>query len=111
MRLLEMKKIVTFALTLPATCLLLSITNTVQAATTGKDLFTQHCSACHSDGGNIINPQKSLHKTDREENKVNTVEVIIGKMRNPGPGMSKFDTNFLPDADAKVIAEYILKTF
>ncbi len=106
-----MKKIVTLALTLSATCLWLSTTDTAQAAASGKELFTQHCSACHPNGGNIIEPHDTLLKSAREANKVNSVEAIIGKMRNPGPGMSKFDANFLPDADAKAIAEYILKTF
>jgi cytochrome c6 len=106
-----MKKIVTLALALVAACLWLTSTNTVQAAANGEELFKQRCSACHANGGNIINPQKTLSKANREANKVNTVEAIIGKMRTPGPGMSRFDTNFLPDSDAKAIAEYILKTF
>lgn len=106
-----MKKIIPLALALSATCLWLTTTNTVQAATNGEELFKQRCSACHANGGNIINPQKALFKTNREANKVNTAEAIIDKMRNPGPGMSKFDANFLPDSDAKGIAEYILKTF
>ena len=106
-----MKKVIALALALSVTCLWLTSTNTVQAAANGEDLFKQRCSACHANGGNIINPQKSLHKATREANKVNTVEAIIGKMRNPGPAMSKFDANILPDSDAKAIAEYILKTF
>jgi cytochrome c6 len=32
-------------------------------------------------------------------------------MRNPGPGMTKFDKSMLPDKDAKKIAEYEIKTF
>jgi cytochrome c6 len=32
-------------------------------------------------------------------------------MRNPGPGMTKFDEKTLPQKDAKAIAEYIHKTF
>ena len=106
-----MKKIVTLALALSANWLWLAPTNTVQAAANGEELFNQRCSACHANGGNIINPQKTLFKANREANRVTTAEAIIDKMRNPGPGMSKFDTNFLPDTDAKVIAEYILKTF
>lgn len=107
-----MKKVVTLTLALSAACLWIPTANTAQAAATnGEELFAQRCSACHPNGGNIINPQKSLHKANREANKVNTVEAIIDKMRNPGPGMSKFDTNFLPDRDAKTIAEYILNTF
>ena len=105
-----MKKIIILALTLSTACLWLSTTNTAQAAS-GKDLFNQHCSACHPNGGNIIEPHDTLLKSARVANKVNSVEAIVGKMRNPGPGMSKFDANFLPDADAKAIAEYILKTF
>lgn len=105
-----MKRNISFALALSVTCLWLSPTNTVQA-TTGEELFKQHCSVCHPNGGNIINPHETLHKAHREAEKVNTVEAIVNKMRNPGPGMSKFDSNFLPDNDAKAIAEYILKTF
>ncbi len=77
----------------------------------GEELFKQHCSPCHAGGGNIINAAKPLHKEDREAHGVKTVEDIVGKMRNPGPGMSKFDEHYLPDQDARAIAGYILKTF
>ncbi len=77
----------------------------------GEALFKQNCSPCHPEGGNIINPQKTLHKKDREANGVKKASDIIAKMRNPGPGMTKFDEKTLPDKDAKEIAEYILKTF
>ena len=105
-----MKKGIALTLVLSAVCLWMPAANRAEAAT-GEDLFKQHCSVCHPNGGNIINPQKSLHRADREANKANTVEVIVAKMRNPGQGMSKFDSNFLPDSDAKAIAGYILKTF
>lgn len=105
-----MKRNILFALSLSVTCLWMSPTNPAQAAT-GEGLFKQHCSVCHPNGGNIINPHGTLNKTHREAEKVNTVEAIVNKMRNPGPGMSKFDSKFLPDNDAKAIAEYILKTF
>ena len=77
----------------------------------GAGLFKQHCFTCHPDGGNVINPQKTLHKKDREANGVKTIEDIVGKMRNPGPGMTKFDEQTIPDADAREIAEYVLRTF
>lgn len=106
-----MKKFVSLALALSATSLLLSTANTAQAAPNGKELFTLHCSACHPNGGNIIEPEDTLLKAARVAHKVNSVEAIVGRMRNPGPGMSKFDTKVLPDPDAKAIAEYIMKTF
>lgn len=77
----------------------------------GEALFKQHCAACHLDGGNAINPQKTLHQKDREANGVKAASDIVDKMRNPGPGMTKFDEKTIPDKDAKEIAEYVLKAF
>ena len=77
----------------------------------GETLFKQHCAACHPGGTNIINPQKTLQKKVREANNVKTADDIINLMRNPGPGMTKFDKNTVPDKSAKEIAEYVLKTF
>lgn len=81
------------------------------AAKPGETLFKQYCVACHPDGGNIINPQKSLHKKDLEKNKIMTADDIVKVMRNPGPGMSKFDAKTIPDKNARQIAEYILSTY
>ena len=77
----------------------------------GEKLFMANCKVCHPDGGNIVNPKKTLHKADREANGVKTVEDVIKRMRNPGPGMTKFDEKNYPDKDARAIAEYVLKTF
>lgn len=77
----------------------------------GAELFKQHCAACHLDGKNIINPQKTLSKKDMEANKVKSAEDIVKLMRSPGPGMVKFDDKTISEKDAKAIAEYILKTF
>jgi cytochrome c6 len=77
----------------------------------GEELFKENCAVCHPDGGNIINPKKTLHKKDREANNVKSAADIMGKMRNPGEGMTQFDKNTISDKDAGKIAKYILKTF
>lgn len=77
----------------------------------GETLFMQHCSVCHPEGGNIITPEKTLHKEDMDEFGIKTPEDIIKLMRTPGKAMKKFDAQTIPDKDAKKIAEYILKTF
>jgi cytochrome c6 len=77
----------------------------------GAKEFKEHCAICHPDGGNIINPRKTLRKGDREANNVRTEADIIKIMRNPGPGMNAFDQKTISDAKAKDIATYILKTF
>jgi len=94
-----------------AVSLVVAVASTVMAdsAKTGEALFKQHCAVCHPDGGNIVNPKKTLHKKDREANNVKTEADIMHIMRNPGPGMIKFDANTIPDKQAKEIAEYVLK--
>ena len=77
----------------------------------GEALFKKHCEVCHTGGGNIINPKKTLHKKDMEKNNIKTKDDIIRNMRKPGPGMTPFDEKTIPPKDAKEIAEYILKKF
>ena len=77
----------------------------------GEKLFQQHCAACHPDGGNIIKADFTLHKKDRESHGVKTAKDIVDKMRNPGPGMTRFDKKTIPDKQAKEIAEYVMKTY
>ena len=77
----------------------------------GATLFQQYCAACHMNGGNIIKADFTLHRKDLNANGIKTAMDIVGKMRNPGPGMTRFDAKTISDKDAKEIAEYILKTF
>jgi len=77
----------------------------------GGTLFNEHCVVCHPGGGNVINPKKTLHSSDLTANNITKPEDIIAIMRNPGPGMSKFDKEKIPDNFAQKLAEYILKTF
>lgn len=80
-------------------------------ATPGEQAFQKNCTVCHKDGGNIINPAKTLHKKDLEANGITKPSDVIAKMRNPGPGMTKFDPKTIPDKTARAIADYVLKTF
>jgi cytochrome c6 len=77
----------------------------------GKKEFEEHCAVCHKDGGNTVNPAKTLARKDREANGVKTAKEIIGKMRKPGPGMTPFDKKTISDKEAKAIADYIIGTF
>jgi cytochrome c6 len=77
----------------------------------GEAKFKQNCAVCHRDGGNIINPKKTLHRKDRRANNIKTAADIMHLMRNPGPGMTKFSKEAISDAEAKAIAKYVIKTF
>jgi len=86
----------------------------------GEQLFKEHCAACHPNGGNILSPQKTLSRKDREANNIKTADDVVKKMRNPGPfpthpqewaGMKMFDEKTISKDDAQKIADYILQTF
>lgn len=77
----------------------------------GAKEFKEHCAVCHPEGGNIVNPKKTLKKADREANGVRRWKDIVAKMRKPGPGMTTFDKKTISDKEAKAIAEYIMATF
>jgi cytochrome c6 len=80
-------------------------------AQVGKKGFEKHCAVCHPEGGNVINPAKTLKKSSLAANGITSVKDIVGIMRHPGPGMTSFGTNVIPDSEAREIAGYILKTF
>jgi cytochrome c6 len=73
-------------------------------AATGEDVFKAKCASCHPDGGNIMNPKETL-KGMKDSKK------IVAKIRKGGGGMTAFDAKALSDADAKAVADYIIKTF
>ena len=80
-------------------------------ASPGEQAFVKNCAVCHPKGGNIINPAKTLDKKALAANGIREPADILGKMRNPGPGMTRFDEKAIPDGTARAIADYILKTF
>ncbi len=82
-----------------------------KAPLTGQALFKEHCALCHEDGGNIINPQKTLRKADLLAHGIKTKADIVRTMRHPGKGMTTWSAAALPDDKAGLIADYIIKTF
>jgi cytochrome c6 len=107
-----MKKLI-ISLAAALTVLFILHGHAVQAskANPGEQAFQKNCAVCHKDGGNIVNPAKTLIKKDLEKNGVTKPSDIIAKMRNPGPGMTKFDEKTVPDKTARVIADYVWKAF
>jgi len=74
------------------------------AAPKGEAVFKEKCAACHPDGGNIVNPKETLKG-------LKDAKKIVAKIRKGGGGMTAYDAKALSDADAKAVAEYIVKTF
>ncbi len=81
------------------------------AAKSSEAIYKEHCAVCHPDGGNIINPKKTLSSKDLKANGIHTADDLVKVLRKPGPGMNAFDAKTIPDKDAKALAEYIMKKY
>ncbi len=77
----------------------------------GAALFKQYCSPCHPDGGNVSDPERTLHGSALRAHHINRAEDIIRIMRHPISRMIRFDESTISDKDAREIADYVLKTF
>jgi cytochrome c6 len=117
-----MRKIFMIAVLILSVCMLSTSLRAKDAPKdqTGESLFDKHCASCHPNGGNILNPKKSLYKKDLEANNILAAGDIVRKIRNPGPvpthpqewaGMTMFDEKKISNEDALKIADYILNTF
>lgn len=98
-------------LLLTAGTLFVALSATTALAANGEELFKRHCAVCHPDGGNIIKPQHPIGKKHLAERGIKDWQGVVKVIRKPEPGMIAFDAKKLPDAEAKAIAEYVLKTF
>lgn len=77
----------------------------------GAELFALHCASCHPDGGNTINPSRTLRRDVLRANNIVTPGDIVERIRKPGPGMPRFSPAVIPDRDALRIAEHVLASF
>ncbi len=76
----------------------------VFAADAGEAIFKAKCAGCHPKGGNIMKPAATLKG-------ITDPEKIIKQVRKGSGAMRGFDAKAISDADTKVLAAYIIKTF
>jgi cytochrome c6 len=70
----------------------------------GEAIFKAKCASCHPDGGNIMKPKATLKG-------LKNTKKIITQVRKGGGGMPAFDAKAISDADTKLLADYVVKTF
>lgn len=116
------KRILTMAVLLITVCLFVAVSFAKDnpKGKSGAALFSRFCAECHPDGGNLLDPKRTLRRADREANNIKTAEDIMNKMWNRGPfaahpqsrtSMKRFDADTIPYEDALAIANYILEAF
>jgi cytochrome c6 len=74
------------------------------AGNAGETIFKAKCASCHPDGGNVMKPNETIKG-------IKNAKKIITQVRKGGGGMPAFDAKAISDADAKQLADYIIKTF
>ncbi|KAB0672170.1 cytochrome c [Oryzomonas sagensis] len=77
----------------------------------GEELFRQYCAACHPDGGNVSDPERTLRGRALRSHHITRPQDIVRIMRTPISRMIRFDAATLSDEDAGAIAEYVLYAF
>ena len=59
----------------------------------------------------MVKAKYTLHKKALAAHNITKPGDIVKKMRNPGPGMTKFDETTVSDPEATAIAQFVLDTF
>lgn len=106
-----MKKVLLAGIAILFVVLIFWAYTVVSLSKVGERAFLKHCSTCHAEGGNSIDPSKTLSRKDLNANGIKTSADIMDKIRKPGQGMPPFDRVEISDETAEAIAKYILKTF
>lgn len=73
----------------------------------GGQIFSQKCSACHANGYNVINPEKTLEKEVLAKYEMNNIEAIVYQVTNGKNAMPPFKDS-LEEDDIKNVANYVL---
>ncbi len=87
------------------TLLLVSLASLATTAS-ANDVFTKNCVACHANGRNMLNPQKTLSAEHMKANGYNSVEdikTIVSKGKAPMPG---FEGKLSAD-DIDSVSQYV----
>nr|YP_009399020.1 cytochrome c553 [Taenioma perpusillum]ARW68417.1 cytochrome c553 [Taenioma perpusillum] len=73
----------------------------------GGQIFSQNCSACHANGKNLVNPEKTLEKEVLAKFEMNDTEAIIKQVTYGKNAMPAFGER-LELNDIQNVASYVL---
>lgn len=73
----------------------------------GAKVFSANCAACHVGGGNMVNPAKTLKKTDLDQYEMASLEAIMSQVKNGKAAMPSFSGR-LTDEQIENVASYVL---
>jgi cytochrome c6 len=77
-----------------------------EAFASGSELFAANCQACHSGGGNVVDPGRPLKGSAR----LASLETFVAFIRSPGGAMPSFDEGLMSAGQAQDLYLYVTKT-
>lgn len=103
-----LKKLLTAVVTVAAAIALFANQPAYAAdATAGAQVFNANCAACHTGGRNVVNPAKTLKKSDLEQYGMYDANAIITQVTNGKAAMPAFGSK-LDAAQIENVAAYVL---
>jgi cytochrome c6 len=73
----------------------------------GAQVFSTNCTACHMEGGNLVNATKTLKQADLEKYEMASLEAIKTQVLNGKMAMPAFKGR-LTDEQIEDVATYVL---
>ncbi len=95
-------------LTVLSVLLLLPIQATPLSSAPGEELFINHCSGCHINGGNIIRRSKTLKIKDLQKRSLDNTESIA-EIAREGIGIMSGYKEVLNEGEDLIVAKWILQ--
>ncbi|MGK7875960.1 MAG: cytochrome c6 PetJ [Xenococcaceae cyanobacterium] len=77
-------------------------------AAKGAMVFTANCNACHLGGKNVVNPTKTLSKSDLQKYDMNSIEAITKQVTYGKNAMPAFGGRLSPQ-QIEDVATYVLE--
>jgi len=90
-------------LALSIACLLM-----IAGSAGANEVFDQNCAACHKDGGNIMNPNKTLSKESLEQSGMNSVDAVKQRVSEGKAPMPAFKGT-LTDAQIDEVSAFVIE--
>lgn len=83
------------------------------SAATGPEIFETKCAACHANGGNVLNPMKTLDAKVLAANKYDEQAAIVELVRNGKGQMPKYQgaipkISRLSDEEIEAVSTFVI---
>jgi cytochrome c6 len=107
MRTISVKK---FTFSISSICVIVGLTFTASAiAVDGKAAFEANCAGCHSKGGNIMDPAKTLSKEHLEQQGRFSSDAVYKILEEGVSGTAMMSFKHLKEDKLRAVTDYVME--